>query len=174
MSFIEMKASPDRIPNAKKWTEQRVTAELVKIKEVASEEGVVYIGTALDRVGLYGQLWSYWKETFAWHDDILEQMLIIENKLESKLVNGAANKTLSPQIALFVLRVKHKWTDKIVVEKSKRYTKAEQDENGEVLLRSMGLWEEWQDEQRKPKAKQAGNHVGNGMGVIPGKYGGMR
>jgi hypothetical protein len=154
MSFIEMKASPDRIPNAKKWTEERVLRELRKIKEIAREENVVYIGTALDRVDLYSQLWAYWKTTFAWHDDILEQMLIIENKLESKLVNGAATKKISPQIALFVLRVKHKWNDKIVaekVEKVEKTSKAEQAQYEETLLRSMGLWEEWQAEQAKYK-----------------------
>ena len=146
MNKIIQMMDPNRIPNAKKWTQERVTKELAEIKKLARCADIVYLGSALDRQDLYIQLWAYWKKIFVGDDDILEQMLIIENIFESKLVAGAYNKKVSPQIALFILRCKHKWNDKIVVERSA--SKAEREDNGEQLLRSMGLWEAWQAEKK--------------------------
>ena len=103
-----------RIPNAKKWTEERVTEELAAIKHHALREDVDYLGIAIVRQGLYIQLWAYWKKIFDHHDDILEQMLIIESIFEARLVQAALRKKVSPWVAIFALKNNHHWTDKQV------------------------------------------------------------
>ena len=105
-----------RIPNAKKWTVERVTEELIAIKGDALREDVDYLGIAIVRQGLYIQLWAYWKKIFADNDDILEQMMMIESIFEARMVQAALNKKVSPWIAVFVLKNNHNWSDRTAAE----------------------------------------------------------
>ena len=105
-----------RIPNAKKWTQERVSEELIAIKSDALCEDVDYLGIALIRQGLYIQLWAYWKKIFADNDDIIEQMLMIESIFEARLVQASLRKKVSPWIAIFTLKNNHHWSDKPAAE----------------------------------------------------------
>jgi len=77
---------------------------------------VLYLGQALERQGLYNQIWSYWRKVFFKNDDILEAMLRIDTIFESKLYVGALRKELSPWVAIFSLKHNHKWCDRPEVE----------------------------------------------------------
>ena len=109
-----------RIPNAKKWTLERVTEELDAIKHHAYQEDVDTLGIALVKQGLYKQLWAYWKHIFEDNDDIIEDMLVIEHIFESRISQAALHKKISPWIAMFVLKNNHNWTDNLHDEKPKQ------------------------------------------------------
>ena len=99
-----------RIPNARKWTLERVTELLERIKHEAYLPDVDYLGIGLIRQGLYIQLWAYWKKVFAENDDIIEEMMLIESIFEAKLVHGALNKKVSQSMAIFMLKNNHHWS----------------------------------------------------------------
>jgi len=102
----------NKVPNARKWTEERVTEHLATIKYHAFQEDVDYLGIALIKEGLYIQLWAYWKKIFANDDDIIEEMMMIESIFEARLVQAALRKKVSPWVAIFSLKNNHQWTDR--------------------------------------------------------------
>ncbi len=100
-----------RIPNAQKWSEERVIINLIEVEKMAMGDEVLYLGRALIRQGLYANIWGYWKRIFADHDNIMEAMMRIETIFESKLFEGALRKELSPWVAIFGLKHNHKWNE---------------------------------------------------------------
>ena len=105
-----------KIPHPQKWTAERVMMNLMEIMKSAKDPNVLYLGQALERQGLYSQIWSYWRKVFFKNDDILEAMLQIDTIFESKLYVGALRKELSPWVAIFSLKHNHKWCDRPEVE----------------------------------------------------------
>ena len=105
-----------KIPHPLKWTEERVMINLMEIMKSAKDPDVLYLGQALERQGLYNQIWSYWTKVFFKNDDILEAMLRIDTIFESKLYVGALRKELSPWVAIFSLKHNHKWSERLEIE----------------------------------------------------------
>ena len=101
-----------KIPNAKKWTLQRVTSELCAIRYATEKQEVSCIESALSRQGLYRQLWNYWKIIFKDNDDIMECILIIETMFQARVVDGMIRKKVPPSVGNFILRYSYKWNDK--------------------------------------------------------------
>lgn len=99
------------MPNAQKWTEERVSEHLVAIYRDTFNEDTIYLGRALVNQGLYPDVWRYWKKIFARHDNIIETMKQIEAAFEAKLFEGALRKKLSPWISMFALRNNHGWKE---------------------------------------------------------------
>ena len=89
---------------------------LMEIMKSAKDPDVLYLGQALERQGLYNQIWSYWTKVFFKNDDILEAMLRIDTIFESKLYVGALRKELSPWVAIFSLKHNHKWSERLEIE----------------------------------------------------------
>lgn len=100
-----------RIPNAQKWTEERVLNHLYSIKSDFQENEMSYLGEALTRQGLYLQIWSYWKKAFAANDRILEQMLIIESCFEVQLVRNGLLKNVPQRLVSLILKNNHGWKE---------------------------------------------------------------
>ena len=98
--------------NAIKWTVEKVTENLEKIKKEVIETDVLYIGEALGRLGTTRKAWSYWKKIFARYEGLLEQMELIEQLFEAKLFRGAMKEGLSIPMSIFALKNNHRWTDK--------------------------------------------------------------
>jgi len=104
--------TPKRLPNATKWTEERVIEHLKEIRRHSFQGDVMYLGRALIREGLYGHVWSYWKRLFANNDAILEAMYQIEYVFEARLFESALKKEVSPWVAIFGLKNNHRWCEK--------------------------------------------------------------
>ncbi len=101
-----------RIPNATKWTNATVTEYLDRIEKETGEGGPYFLGTALLRQGLYQDIWYYWRKIFFYDDDIFERMLRIETMFESRICEGAIKKELAGWIAMYALKLKHRWEAK--------------------------------------------------------------
>ena len=103
---------PAKIPNAHKWTLERVTDHLYEIQQDAFEGDVMFLGRALIRQGQYADDWRYWKKLFANNDNIMELMKRIESIFEARLYEAALKKEVSPWVAMFGLKNNHHWCDK--------------------------------------------------------------
>ena len=101
-----------QMPNAYKWTEERVGEHLIAIYKDAFNADTMYLGRALVREGLYPEVWSYWKKIFAKNDNIQETMLQIEAIFEARLFEGALKKEMASWVAIFGLKNNHKWCEK--------------------------------------------------------------
>jgi hypothetical protein len=99
----------EKIPNARKWTVEVVSAHLEAIEKEANEGFSPFLSSALRKQGLYKQVWSYWKRIFADNDDMIERMLIIDTIYESKLVTMALHDEISTTIAIRALKFSYKW-----------------------------------------------------------------
>jgi hypothetical protein len=98
--------------NARKWTEEIVMSHLTRIEQYAFEPDTVYLVNALVKVGLYKEIWSYWKKAFYSSDDVKEKMLRIESIFEARLFIGGLKKELASSLAIFGLKNNHKWKEK--------------------------------------------------------------
>jgi hypothetical protein len=127
-----------KVPNAKKWTEERVKEHLIEIRKDSYNGDVDYLGIALAREGLYPQLWAYWKKAFADHEDIIEEMMVIEGMFEARLYQAALRKQVSPWIAVFGLKYNHHWRDEPVAETK---SKPEEEPASGKELRSICVYE---------------------------------
>jgi hypothetical protein len=106
----------NKVPNARKWSEERVIEHLITIKHHAYQDDVDYLGIALIKEGLYIQLWAYWKKVFAYNENIIEEMMQIESIFEARLFQAALRKKVSPWVAIFGLKHNHHWTDQSLPE----------------------------------------------------------
>jgi len=97
-----------KIPNALKWTEEKVISHLKAIEEAGLQKETYFLGRALIDEGLYADIWKYWKKKFACNDDMLELMLRIETIFMVKLYEGALMKQMSPTVAIFSLKNNHR------------------------------------------------------------------
>ena len=102
-----------RIPNAEKWTIDRVRPILRAIlKGVQEDENNYFIGKALAAQGLYSDIWAYWKRIFADNNDIAETMMQIDTYYESRLMEAALTRKVSPAVAMMILKTKYGYSDK--------------------------------------------------------------
>lgn len=69
---------------AEKWTEREVIAMLKKIEAEAKKPSCIWLGSALSKMDLYKEIWSYWKEKFADNPNVLALMSSIELDFNKK------------------------------------------------------------------------------------------
>jgi hypothetical protein len=96
-------------PNAQKWTLERVSGHLDKIELAVQEEYCFFLGTALKRQGLHKHVWSYWKQIFADNDDLIERMLLIDSRLEVKILDAAMKGVLPKTLVIRTLKCVYGW-----------------------------------------------------------------
>ena len=101
---------------AEKWTKAEVLKALKQIQAEAQRPTCTWLGTALVRVGLYREIWTYWKEKFAKDIEVFQTIknidTIFEERLFSKALRGEANAT----VAIFGLKNNHGWKDRQEVD----------------------------------------------------------
>ncbi len=101
----------DKHPNAQKWTVEVVKDYLIAIEKEAAEGDSLFLGKALVKQKLYRHVWSYWKTLFLNDEEVIETMLRIESIFESKLLEGALLRKLSPWVAVLALKYNYNWTE---------------------------------------------------------------
>ena len=102
----------EKKPNAQKWTKEIVEKYLLEIEKEAKEGYMPFLRWALNSRGLPVHVWSYWKRIFAYDDDILEKMLLIESMFESKVFQQGLHGQLDSRIAMRTLKYVYKWGQK--------------------------------------------------------------
>ena len=98
--------------NAEKWTTEVVQECLYRIEEEAHKDKTNYLGTALMRLRISRRTWSYWKAKFAYDEDIMDHMNIIDGIFETKLTEGSLYGELNTAAAIFCLKHNYQWNDR--------------------------------------------------------------
>ncbi len=97
---------------AQKWDKANVTGYLTNIEAEAKKDTCLWLGTALVDVGLYRDVWAYWKKIFKKDEDVFRTIKRIEQIFENKLFVGGLKNELNPTLAIFGLKNNHEWRDK--------------------------------------------------------------
>lgn len=98
--------------NAEKWTVETVTEKLKEIEGHAKKPNCLWLGTALVEVGLYREVWAYWKDKFKSDPSVFQTIKRIEGVLEDRLVSKMLNGDLNTTASIFTLKNNNGWTDK--------------------------------------------------------------
>jgi len=97
--------------NAQKWTEARVLGYLAEIETSVQDKKTLFLGQVLAKLGLYKDIWRYWKNKYSYNEDIIEQMELIEGMFECNLFRAAINSEIPARIAIICLRNAHNWRE---------------------------------------------------------------
>lgn len=109
-------AAPKDNKNAQKWNRAKVSNYLREIKHAAIKKRKFFLGQELVRLGLYKDIWAYWKRRFGKYDSLMEQMIQIEEQFEANLYEAALNRQISTKLAILCLRNAHKWRCQAEIE----------------------------------------------------------
>lgn len=101
---------------AEKWTRDAVLEILAQILELSKDKKVFYIGSALAKVGLYHEWYSYVADKFKDDIEVFHTIKNIDQVFEAKLVDNTLEGELNPTMAIFTLKNKHEWKDKVETE----------------------------------------------------------
>jgi hypothetical protein len=104
-----------------KWTEETVLEAVESILDltengipvydddgetVIQREEVLWIGQPLAKIGLYRELWAYWKNKFDKETQVFKAIKKVETILETKLVlKGFSSR--SPVMSIFLLKTNY-------------------------------------------------------------------
>jgi hypothetical protein len=95
--------------SAERWTREKTISYLGKIEECIRESNPIYLGHALLRVGLYNDIWSYWREKWAEDEEIYDRMMMIRQHFENRIFSAALQKEVHTGVAIFALKVHYGW-----------------------------------------------------------------
>ena len=109
-------AAPKRNRNAQKWTKERVYEYLGKLEMAAADPANLFWGQELEKLGLYRDVWSYWKRKYSEDEDLINEMELIEQLYECNLVNAAYKAQIPAGIAIICLKHVHGWRESPVGE----------------------------------------------------------
>ena len=129
-------AAPKDNKNAQKWTRAAVSAYLREIKRAAVNKKRFFLGQELVRLGLYKDVWAYWKRKFSEYDSILDQMLLIEEQFETNLYLAALSSQISTKLTILCLRNAHKWRSNTEVENPLRPAPAQSNDHSMYVSRA--------------------------------------
>jgi len=97
--------------NAQKWTEVRVLRYLAEIETAVQDKKTLFLGQVLVKLGLYKDIWRYWKNKYSYNENIIDQMELIEGMFECNLFRAAINSEIPARIAIICLRNAHHWRE---------------------------------------------------------------
>jgi len=97
--------------SAEKWTKEVVLSKLQVISDYAKQNNSYYLGTVLNELGLYVDIWSDWTKKFANDLEVSRAIKRIESVVEANLVTILVTGRNAAG-AIFVLKNKYKWSDK--------------------------------------------------------------
>src|ERR1700741_1748289 len=95
--------------SAERWTRDKTILYLSKLEECINEHNPIYLSHALLYVGLYNDIWSYWKEKWADDEEIYDHMMMIRQHFEVRIFNAVLRKAVQTGVALFALKVHYGW-----------------------------------------------------------------
>jgi hypothetical protein len=104
-------AAPEKNRNAQKWTETRVLSYLADIDLAATPREEMFLGRVLEKLGLYKDIWAYWKRRFEDNDLIQEKMDLIECRFECNLFASALKGEIDASFAIMILKQVYHWSE---------------------------------------------------------------
>ena len=110
-------AAPKNNKNAQRWTHERVMYYLQELEKAVKESEALFWGKELERLGLYKDVWAYWKRKFADNEAVLEYMELIETMYEVKLVKAAFRGEIASGTAIVCLKRIYGWREEPQTDK---------------------------------------------------------
>ena len=101
--------APKENQNAQKWTEKRVRYYLRRIDKAGRNPKNLFWGRILKKLGLYKDIWRYWRQKYGHIGQIAYAMDLIETIYESNLSMAALNRQIPAWLAMICLRNNHGW-----------------------------------------------------------------
>jgi hypothetical protein len=109
-------AAPKNNTNARKWTEERVRGYLAEIKQAAQDPTELFLGKALEKLGLYRDIWLYWQRKFSDNEDLKEEMDVVKLRFEVNLFKAGMSGQMRAGTAIFFLKKIHGWSEEGYVD----------------------------------------------------------
>jgi hypothetical protein len=109
-------AAPKKNKNAQRWTESIVMGYLIEIERAACDRKNLFLGQELVKLGLYKDVWCYWKRKFGQIEQLMEEMELIEQRFECNLFRAGMKGDIPERIAIICLKNIYGWRDDVRVE----------------------------------------------------------
>lgn len=109
-------AAPKKNKNAQKWTESIVMHYLQEIEKAASDRRNLFLGQELLKLGLYKDVWCYWKRKFVHIEYLIEEMELIEQLFECNVFRAGMKGDIPERIAIICLKNIYGWREDVRVE----------------------------------------------------------
>jgi hypothetical protein len=104
-------AAPKNNTNARKWTEEKVRSYLAAIERLAQDPTELFLGKALEKLGLYRDIWLYWQRKFSDKEDLMEKMDVVKLRFEVNVFKAGMNGQISAGYAILCLKKIHGWSE---------------------------------------------------------------
>lgn len=140
--------APLQNQNALKWTHAETISKLREIRHYAERDNILTLGQALQRSGVYRDLWKYWRKRWRMDGEVMERMLYIEEVCINKLEVGALTRRLHPGSCQFMLRYSYKVTQEEERQPREEWTVAPH-------LREMFTEARAEDQRKDQEARRA-------------------
>jgi hypothetical protein len=102
-------AAPINNTNAKKWTANKVWYQVSKVYKATKNPKELFLGQVLERLGLYKDVWAYWKKKYAGNERIMYQMELIEQGFEVNVFKAGMEGRLPEKLAIIILKNVYGW-----------------------------------------------------------------
>jgi hypothetical protein len=104
-------AAPKNNTNASKWTEERVGEYLGRIETLARDRRELFLRRVLAKLGLYREVWTYWRRKFSGNEDLMDAMNLIKDRFESNLFIAGLKGEISESFTIMCLKANYGWRE---------------------------------------------------------------
>jgi hypothetical protein len=94
---------------AEKWSFDRTMNVLRMIDHHSKKDTCLYLGHALAEAHCYNDLWAYWRRKWRTRYEVMDLMQMILQRLEVRLFQKMADKSMPAQAAMFALKHHYGW-----------------------------------------------------------------
>jgi hypothetical protein len=112
-------AAPKNNRNASKWNAILVRSFLKDITAIARGPNEFFLGSILDRLGLYRDVWVYWRRKFSYDDDLMNEMDLIKDRFEVNIFRAGCEGKISAAFAIMNLKANYGWRENPIKENAR-------------------------------------------------------
>jgi hypothetical protein len=102
-------AAPKNNTNAKKWTANKVWYQVSKVYKATKNPKELFLGRVLEKLGLYKDIWAYWKRKYAANECIMYLMELIEQGFEVNVFKAGMEGRIPEKFAIMILKNVYGW-----------------------------------------------------------------
>jgi hypothetical protein len=130
-------AAPRRNRNAQKWNRKKVLYCLQKINKMAGKGQQLFWGRLLKKVGLYRDVWRYWREHYGHIAAIRHLMQLIETHCEANLLEAGLEQRIHVRLCILCLYNIYGWNRKLWTDPWEKFGEEEMEEETQVVTRQL-------------------------------------
>jgi hypothetical protein len=110
-------AAPRQNRNAQKWNRKKVLYYLHKIYKITNDRQELFWGRILVKVGLYRDIWRYWRQHYGHIRAINHLMGLIEDNCEVSLLKAGLESRIPARIVMRSLHNIYGWGRRSWIER---------------------------------------------------------